>query len=457
MKSNQNARQWVICLLVLTLSAFPTLAFAQPEGEVIAEGFNGPMGVLVDPDGNVWVIDSGLGGDTEIETINPESRQTTTARVGDTARVVMIAPDGAQTEIATLPSYVIGQAATGGARLALADGVLYATTGDWLQDVSEEPRPNNGVVVKIEEGQVTEVARLWELERDENPGGFLVESHPFGIAAAPGNRLVVTDAAGNDLISVNPNTGRMGLVAVFDGIPTPLPDFANPTRGGANEADPVPTGVTFDADGNAYVSLLPGVPFLPGTAKVMQISADGATISDYATGLTSLIDIRTAPNGQLYAVQFAEFGEQGPAPDSGAIIRVLEGDASEIVLSGLSFPTSLDFNANGDAYITINGVGAPGSGAVVRYAGLTSMTGMTMTGAITVTEEMTETAAVTAVMQPFTATPADAPAAEAAPAPEAMPVTGIGLDGAAVNSLLAVGSTLATLAASAWVTRRRRV
>src|SRR5262245_14707895 len=139
MKRSRIARNWVVCLIILSLSAFPILAYAQAEGEVIAEGFNGPMGVLVGPDGNESVIDSGLGGATEIETVNPETRQTTTAMVGDTARVVMIAPDGAQTEIATLPSYAIGEAATGGARLALADGVLYATTGDWLQDAMEEP------------------------------------------------------------------------------------------------------------------------------------------------------------------------------------------------------------------------------------------------------------------------------------------------------------------------------
>lgn len=40
------------------------------------------------------------------------------------------------------------------------------------------------------------------------------------------------------------------------------------------------------------------------------------------------------------------------------------------MISGLSFPTSVDFNAAGDAYVTINGVGAPGSGEVVMYSGV---------------------------------------------------------------------------------------
>jgi sugar lactone lactonase YvrE len=350
------------------------------------------MGVLLDPDGNIWVIDSGTGGDTTVEVVNPETGEKTTAQIGDTARVVMVTADGAQTEIVKLPSVALGQETLGGSRLALSNGTLYATTGAWLQAAMQSPASNMAVVVKIEDGQVTEVARPWELERDRNPDGFVVESHPFGIAAAPGNRLVVAEAGGNTLLSLNPNTGRMGVVAVFPGVPV---DVANPNRGDANEADPVPTGVTFDADGNAYVAFLVGVPFTPGAAKVVKISADGATVSDYASGLTSLIDLRTGPDGQLYAVQFAQFGEQGPAPDSGAVIRVKEGDASEVVLSGLSYPSSLDINPDGDGYVTINGVGAPGSGAVVKYANLTSMAGVTLTVAMSETYAMSETHAMT--------------------------------------------------------------
>jgi sugar lactone lactonase YvrE len=385
---------WMLALLLLAL---PLIAYAQAEGEVVAEGLNGPMGILLDPDGNIWVIDSGTGGDTAVDVVNPETGEKTTAQMGDTARVVMVAPDGAQSEIVKLPSVALGQETLGGARLALANGVLYATTGAWLQAAMESPPPNMAVVVKIEDGQVSEVARLWELERDRNPDGFVVESHPFGIAAAPGNRLVVAEAGGNTLLSLNPNTGRMGVVAVFAGVPV---DVANPNRGDANEADPVPTGVTFDADGNAYVSFLVGVPFTPGAAKVVKISADGATVSDYASGLTSLIDIRSGPDGQLYAVQFAQFGEEGPAPDSGAIIRVKEGDASEVVLSGLSYPSSLDISPDGDGYVTINGVGAPGSGAVVKYAGLTSMAGVTLTYAMSETHAMTDSMAAPAGDQP---------------------------------------------------------
>ncbi len=137
----------------------------------------------------------------------------------------------------------------------------------------------------------------------------------------------------------------------------------------------MPTGIVFDDEGTAYVSLLPGFPFIPGSTKVVTVDADG-NAADFATGLTMLTDLRMGPDGNLYAVQIGVFGEQGPIPNSGAIIRVLEGDASEVVVSGLSFPTSVDFDADGNAYVTTNGVGAPGSGEVVMVHSLVDLPGM---------------------------------------------------------------------------------
>jgi hypothetical protein len=122
------------------------------------------------------------------------------------------------------------------------------------------------------------------------------------------------------------------------------------------------------------VSLLSGFPFVPGSAKVLKVSA-GGQVTDYATGLTMITDLRNGPDGNLYAVSFGQFGEQGPVPGSGAILRIKAGDASETVIGGLTFPTSIDFTAEGDAYVTTPGVGAPGSGAVIMFEGLTSMTG----------------------------------------------------------------------------------
>jgi sugar lactone lactonase YvrE len=354
------------------VASLASVAGAADGGTVIATGLNSPQGVLVAPDGSVWVIDSGVGGDQERTMKNPETGQDVKVTIGETARVVQIAPDGKQTVAATLPSIATPEEASGGSRLALLNGALYATSGGWTEaDLGPAAPPNTAAVVKIEGGKATEVAQPWKLEKEKNPGGFALDSHPYGLAAGPDGSLWVADAGGNDLLKVNPSTGQIDLVAVFPGIPGPM---ANPERGGANESDPVPTGVAFGADGAAYVSLLPGAPFLPGSSKVVKVSADGR-ISDYATGLTMTTDLRSGPDGNLYAVQFGQFTETGPVPNSGKILRIKAGGASEVLLSGLSFPTSIDFNPAGDAFVTTNGVGAPGSGEVVKFAALTSAAG----------------------------------------------------------------------------------
>jgi plastocyanin/sugar lactone lactonase YvrE len=369
--------QKIFLLVIILVFGLMGNVFAQDEmpviegAEVIASGFNGPQGILVDPDGNVWVIDSGLGGEDDIEWFSPDAGALVPSKMGMTSRVVMVGPYGEQSVVAVLPSIFVGQEGIGGARLAMLDGNLYATSGQWIDGLVADRVPLMGTVVMIDDMGVTEVADLWAVEAAENADGLLLDSHPYGITAGPNGSLWVADAGANTLLRVDPESGDVNVVTAFGGLPGAFP---NPARNGAIEADPVPTAVVVDADGNAYVSLLSGVPFIPGSAGVKMVAADG-TVSDYAVGLTMLTDLRMGPDGQMYAVQFGIFTQEGPVPNAGAIVRVKEGGHSEIVFGGLPFPTSLDFDADGNAFVTINGLGAPGSGAVVRIDGLTGMDG----------------------------------------------------------------------------------
>ena len=63
--------KFVVVVAVLLFMLAGSVVQAQGGGETIATGLNSPMGVLVAPDGSVWVIDSGMGGDEEI----PEARE----------------------------------------------------------------------------------------------------------------------------------------------------------------------------------------------------------------------------------------------------------------------------------------------------------------------------------------------------------------------------------------------
>jgi sugar lactone lactonase YvrE len=261
---------------------------------------------------------------------------------------------------------LVGQEASGGSRVVVMDGVVYATNGQWEEGIDMERPDYVAAVVKIEDGQVSELADMWAFEQQTNPDPNRVDSHPYGLAIGPDGNLWVAEAGGNFVAKVDPNSGDVEVVAVLEGVPSPL---ENPTRGGRMESDPVPTGVAFDDAGNAYVSSLPGVPFIPGSAGVRRITPDGE-VSAYATGLTMLTDLRSGPDGNLYAVQLAVFTEQGPTPNSGAIVRVGEGESSEVVVDGLSFPSSIAFNSAGDAYVTVNTLAPPGSGEVIVLEGL---------------------------------------------------------------------------------------
>ena len=352
-------------IVLFTTSA--NSAYAQDGGTLIADGLNGPMGVLVTPDGTVWVVDSGTGGDEVREGIDPATRQPSTIRTGETSRILSIHSDGTQEVIALLPSVMTNPTLVfGGARLAMLRGKLYVTSGGWSEVNPGERESLHAAVVRIADGERTEVANTWNVELDSNPDGMSRESNPYGLTVGPDSMLWVADAAANTLLKVDPATGALVVVAVFDGIESPLP---SPNRGGALESDPVPTAVAFDEEGNAYVSLLSGIPFRIGAAEVVKVTPHGA-VEDWATNLTMLTDLRRGPDGHLYAVSYQEITEQGPVPNSGAIVRVHPGSASEEVVTGLSFPTSVDFNADGDAFVTTNGGGPPGAGELRKFEGM---------------------------------------------------------------------------------------
>jgi len=332
---------------------------------VVATGLNGPMGVLVDDAGNVWVVDSGTGGEDKITFPSIEDGSPTEMGWGMTARLVRVSADGTQSDMGSLPSLGFPDGPEGANRLVMANGDLYVSSMGWSDGASVDRLPMFSAVLRYKDGQFTEVANTWDLEKAKNPEGALVETHCYGLALGPDGLLWVTDAAGNDLLTVDPSSGALTLKTVFGPYPGPIP---NPNRGGAKEIEAVPTSVAF-AGGKTYVSLLTGVPFVPGLSRVVEVKADG-TYADYATGLTMLTDLKAGPDGNLYAVSIGNFGgEQGPQPNSGALLRIMPGDSTSVeVLPGLSFPTAVSFNAAGDAYVTVNGVGAPGSGQVMKYA-----------------------------------------------------------------------------------------
>ncbi|MCO6451388.1 MAG: ScyD/ScyE family protein, partial [Caldilineales bacterium] len=275
--------------------------------------------------------------------------------------VVKVNADGSKQVMATLPTVSGPEGPTGGSRLVMANGMLYASNAEWDKDAHGDTiAPDTAAILKVMNGGISQLANTGEYEKANNPDGDNFASHPYDMAVGPDGNIYVADAGANDLLRVNPNTGAVSAVTVF-------PPFPNNSGIGPPVSQAVPTGVVANPDGSFYVGFLRGFPFLPATSKVVKVMPNGSQ-SDYATGLTSLTDLGRGPDGNLYAIQFAVFNIGDPQPNTGALIRIKSGGASEVVQSGLSFPTAIDFDSAGNAYVTINGVGAPGSGMVVRYS-----------------------------------------------------------------------------------------
>ncbi len=123
----------------------------------------------------------------------------------------------------------------------------------------------------------------------------------------------------------------------------------------------MPTGVAV-RDGAYFVSELTGFPFQVGAARVHRV-VPGKPAHVYATGLTNAIDLDFGPGGTLYVLEIAHNSLLAEAP-VGALMKIRPGQAPEVVLDGLNFPTGLTIRG-GDAYLTDCGI-CPGGGRVLR-------------------------------------------------------------------------------------------
>ena len=87
----------------------------------------------------------------------------------------------------------------------------------------------------------------------------------------------------------------------------------------------------------------------------------------WATGFTKVLGL-ALHRGSLYVLEAAS--EEVFAPGSGRVMRVSErgqGGQTEVVVSGLYFPTSIVIGPDNALYVSNRGFGAaPGTGEVLR-------------------------------------------------------------------------------------------
>ena len=326
-----------------------------PRLTVIATGLNNPRGVDVGPDGRVVVAEAGAG------------------------RIVQVGRGGTRTLLDGLPTATSPEGeTTGPVNVALSRrGSLYALIGEGPHD--QDARFGTVQRRGAQSGTFADIATYQAKDPDPyDQDGVPGESNPYGIATLRDGRVLVTDAANNDLLLVGPR-GKIRTVAriplhVVSTAHLPIPNLPPELP-----AEAVPTSVAVGPDGYWYVGELTGFPFTPGASRIWRIApwADEAICDDdpsdgcslFADGFTSVTGLGFGPDGSLYVVEIVKGGVfnlfSGGDP-TGALIRVKRGHRTELAAGRLTAPGDVAIARNGTVYVTNRSVMPDGEVLAIR-------------------------------------------------------------------------------------------
>lgn len=360
-----------------------------PEGATLyAEGLLNPRALEFGDDGTLYITENGIGGDEVVQLMEPdaaESEATPGATPigtppqaeeeeppvtrGYTGRLSKVATDGTLSVIVDgLASYTAGAGPNG---IALGKGVAYVAIGGIAIGAGIDPLPEENTVnrVDVQTGELTQIAYLGQYEVDNNPDGTDVNPNLYMMVRNTDGMLLVCDAGGNTVYSVDPDTGDFTLVGVVPDLMELAGITATPEMG---SGQPVPTAVAVAADGTIYVSLL-NESWPAEAPSLLTMSADG-TFTPVTTSepLHFIVSLVAGPDGNLYASQlFGEMSAQGPGP--GRVLQVTPDGTVTPVVEGVMMPQGVAFDADGNLYVAINSLmSGPGmaAGQVIRVEGI---------------------------------------------------------------------------------------
>ena len=314
----------VILLVVLVLSSMSFGAGAQNGLTIttVAEGLYYPVGMALLPDGGVLIAEAGGRGE-------------------HSAGISLLRPDGELGRlVSAVPSGPVSRNLIGAPALAVApDGetIIVGFAGSQLYSL---PRA-------LAESLPDRPFMPQDLERRQKERGNIFLLHPFDMAFDADGAPVVTDAAGNGLVSerADGGLGHRHRFAALDN-----PDYAG------GRLEPLPTGLA-RYDRGFYVTLFSGCPHVPNSGELVAVADDGSQ-STIVDGLTMPIDVAAGTQGELWLLEFASlsprsdcFVELDQYEASGRLSRINADGLLETVAEGLHFPASVLPLPDGSLYI----------------------------------------------------------------------------------------------------------
>lgn len=297
----------------------------------------------------VRTITSGLDGPYGLDVLSRSRALITEADVGAVTAVDL--HTGAQrTVLSGLP---------GPTGVAVHDGRIHVVlTGDGAGTPAYPPA---SLVVADRNGKGARVlADLMAYELKHNPDGqrqfddagepYDALSNPFSVTATRWG-LLIADGGANDVLRVDPRTGKVSTFFVPPTARTPeclQPGAqANP---GTVGCDSVPTGVVAHGK-HVYVSTLGAEQ--PGAAAIWKLDGRTGELLRVWRGFTSLTGIAVSPDGTLYASEVLfdapPTPELPPGFDPASIGRLTRIQQGRVTHAQVTMPTGVEY-ANGRLY-----------------------------------------------------------------------------------------------------------